>query len=243
MMPSAPGCTSTTLPNSHRSGGKLSSVMTTMDQTSILWAPLVHLCRRLSSFIYSLCHLTQMPPDNRFGGVSVNSCSGMLVKDSPIRKWPGVRAIGSLGSDDIGDMGRELRMLSISIVNVFMSSKQSCSLPITRRTWCLNDFTAAYQIPPKWGDSGGINCHIISRFVRKLWTWSLCFVERKSFLISSISLRAPTKLVPLSLRIVRGRPRLETNHRSAAMKASVIISLIPDARPLLRGKQRPRHTL
>ena len=162
--------------------------------------------------------------DNRFDGVSVNSCSGMLVKDSPIRKWPGVRAIGSLGSDDIGHIARELRMLSISIMNVFMSSKQSSSLPITRRMWCLNDFTAASQMPPKWGDRGGINFHIISRFGRKLWTWS-CFFERKSFWISSILLRAPTKLVPLSLLIVRGRPSLETNRRSAAMKASIVMSV------------------
>ena len=35
-------------------------------------------------------------------------CSGKLVKESPIRKWPGVRANKSFGSLEMGDKAREV---------------------------------------------------------------------------------------------------------------------------------------
>lgn len=46
--------------------------------------------------------------DNLLTGVLRKSGPGKLVKESPMRKWPGVRTKRSLGSVDIGVKGLEL---------------------------------------------------------------------------------------------------------------------------------------
>ncbi len=72
-------------------------------------------------------------------------------------------------------------------------------------------FTPASQRPPKWGDRLGENFYSIFWTVVKEWTtsWVDLLVRR---LWRSWSFRfAPTKLVPLSDKIVAGQPLLSVN--------------------------------
>jgi hypothetical protein len=132
---------------------------------------------------------------------------------------------GSLGSDNIGVMGREFRMASISMTNVLRCSYVKTSVPTMRIRWRLNDFTAASHRPPKWGELGGLKRHCIFLSVRKFCIFSLCSFDWKRAWSSFNSLLAPTKLVPLSESIVAQCPHRDINRRKAAMKASVVRSL------------------
>ena len=96
---SGPGWHWTTRPMFHWSGGNFSSCRSTR---APVWMPgmsLVHLWRTVSSFKYSCCQRDQKccltcwmccHCERRLTGVSLSSRSGKLVKESPIRKWPGV---------------------------------------------------------------------------------------------------------------------------------------------------------
>ena len=196
--------------------------------------PLSHLLRRVSSLRYSRYHLLQKycliwwmhcQLDNRPNGTVLKSRSRKLVSVSPIRKWPGVRTGGSFGSDDMGVSVRELRMASISTTRVWRCSKVNSSVPTTRMRWRLKDFTAASHKPPKCGEFGGLKRHCICRSAKKFCTLSLWSSDCNRVRSSCSSRLAPTKLVPLSARMVAQCPRREMNRRRAARKASVVRSL------------------
>ena len=91
----------------------------------------------------------------------------------PIRKWPGVRACVSLGSEGIWHNGRELRHASIWIKIVDISSKLIHALPMTQCMWCFMDFIPASQRPPKCGESGGMKCQqtcVLYQIPLTLWS-------------------------------------------------------------------------
>jgi hypothetical protein len=111
------------------------------------------------------------------------------------------------------------------MTSVLRCSYINISVPTTRIRWRLNDFTVASHKPPKCDELGGLKRHCIFLSVRKLCIFSLCSSDWKRARSSFNSLSAPTKLVPLSERIVAQCPRRDINRRKAAMKASVIRSL------------------
>jgi hypothetical protein len=102
--------------------------------------PLLHLLRLVNSVMYSRYHrlqkcfnwLIRCQLDNRCGGISLKSRSCELVSASPIKQWPGVRTGGSSGLDEIGVMGREFKMASISMTSVLRCSYVNTSVPTTR---------------------------------------------------------------------------------------------------------------
>ena len=110
----------------------------------ILFMPEVQKCC-LSCWI--CCHL-----ESRLDEMSQKFRSCNLISESPMRECPGVRTKRSFGSVDIGVNDRELRIHSISMMSVLNCSNVSNSLPITRLTWRLNEFTAASHSPPKSGE-------------------------------------------------------------------------------------------
>ena len=82
---------------------------------------------------YQLIEIVLVPSDPEklpyilrlFVVTSVTLFSAVLVSTSPIRKWLGVRAARFFGSEDIGVMGREFKMASISMRYVFIVSNVS----------------------------------------------------------------------------------------------------------------------
>ena len=95
-------------------------------------------------------------------GSSVVTVSGYACRGRPTRKCPGVRtSIPSWLWLVVAHRGLELRQASICVRMVENSSKSSLWSPITRRRWCLVDFTAASQKPPKCGALSGIQCQFI----------------------------------------------------------------------------------
>lgn len=208
MTPSVPGWISFIRPNIHCRGGRLSSLMSTMLPILIFsvdaWC---HLVLTWSWLRWSWCHLFQKcclscckycQFDNLKLGVDEKSTSGMLVSESCIRKWPGVKAERSFGSLDKGVMGRELSMASTSITWVLNSSKVKSVFPIIRKKWFLNSLTADSHKPPKWGDRGGIKCQFIPSLTSEFFNLLLYSFEVTNSYNSLSSLFAPTKLVPLS---------------------------------------------
>ena len=84
--------------------------------------------------------------------MSLKFRSRKLISESPMRKCPGVRIKRLFGSVDIRVNSRELRIDSISIMSVLNCTNASNSLPTTRLRWCLKDFTATSNSPPKCGE-------------------------------------------------------------------------------------------
>jgi hypothetical protein len=76
-----------------------------------------------------------------------------------MRKCDGVSGCKSLGSVDSGVKGRELRIDSIWLRHVFISSQVKSADPKILIKWNFVDFTAASQRPPKFGALGGIKFH------------------------------------------------------------------------------------
>ena len=70
------------------------------------------------------------------------------VSTSPIRKWLGIRAVRSFGSDEMGVIGRKFRMASISIRYIFIASNVSNWFPTIFIKCFFIDLTTAFQIPP-----------------------------------------------------------------------------------------------
>jgi hypothetical protein len=111
-------------------------------------------------------------------------------------QWENGHGFGSLGSDDKGAKGRELRQASIWVNNVCISSNGNNALPATRFKWCLAVLTADSQRPPY----GGIKQNVMLSFIKGLtaFDWNL---------------------VDLSICCnYLGLPRLDTNRFSALKK-------------------------
>lgn len=64
-------------------------------------------------------------------------------------KCPGVNAVKSLGLVDIGVMGLEFRIASISIITVYSFSWVSEAVDTLRNNNCFADLTAPSHNPPK----------------------------------------------------------------------------------------------
>lgn len=129
--PSGPEIVLTILPMSHFWGGILSSWTKTKAPTATLQLAAVHLFLTWSSLMYSWDHFFQ---DRYFTAVIWAQYSKlvMLIDETflsgrdrsalPVIKWPGVSASRSLGSDDIGEIGLEFNIDSISTRAVTSSS-------------------------------------------------------------------------------------------------------------------------
>jgi hypothetical protein len=81
-----------------------------------------------------------------------------------MRKWPGVKGWRSLGSEDMGVMGREFKHASILFNNVFISLNVKFEFPRILLKCPLTDLTLISHKSPIWGDLGGIKCHFIPSF-------------------------------------------------------------------------------
>jgi hypothetical protein len=103
------------------------------------------------------------------------------------KKWPGVRAYGSLGSEGIWHNGQEFRHASVWVKVVDISSKLIHALPMTQRMWCFMDFIPASQRPPKCGEWGGIKCQRSPSVVIKLFllercqSWAFLLIRRACY--------------------------------------------------------------
>lgn len=181
VVPSLPGWTAEILPNAHCEHGRRFSLIRTTVPTSILGPSWFHFARTWSSCKYSLLHRFQKSwrtllmcsqVDNRFPGTAVKSPWGRVVSDLPIRYCAGVNTGESFGSVGMVVIGRELRMLSISIVKVLSYLNVNKQSPMTRLKWCLNNLTVDSHNPPKCGVASGMKCHVIWRSVANLLTMS-----------------------------------------------------------------------
>lgn len=139
-------------------GGKLSSCTITIAPTDTFGDGLVQLLRTCSSLIYSSDHRRQscclIAPTLRHRSKlpsSVTGFSGNARNESPMRKWPGVSAARSFGSEESGDKGREFKIASTSAVTVVSSSNVRRAFMRVRLISPLTLLTAASHKPPKWG--------------------------------------------------------------------------------------------
>ena len=128
-----------------------------------------------------------------------SNISGNAFGLVPIRKCPGVRGSKSLGSELIGDIGREMRIASIWVIRVWNSSYVKTVVPMIFFKCLLVALTPDSQSPPKWGAPGDIIFHWVPISATN-WETELRFFERINFNLSS-SFLVPTKLVPLSEKI------------------------------------------
>lgn len=125
------------------------------------------LCQFFSSirwFKYSLYYLfyrccliccIRYHEDSRPGFRIVRSHSGVLLIESLIRKWPGINTLRSLGSNDDGVNGLELRIPSISICMSLVLHMWRVSF-MMRFKWCFSACTVASHNPTKCGVQGGL---------------------------------------------------------------------------------------
>lgn len=131
----------------------------------------------------------------------------------------------SFGSFDIGEMGLELSIASISTTSVSSSSyvRDAFAMLLTRR--CFADLTAASQRPPKCGALGGmkLNWMPLALHVFVMASWALG--EWMIVANSGSLFFAPTKLVALSQYNFWQCPRRPMNLLRAPMNASVVRSL------------------
>ena len=142
----------------------------------------------------------------------------------PIKKWPGIIISIPSSSESLAIKGRLFKHASICVRIVQHSSKVVLTLAVTRFRWNFKLLTAATQMPPKWGDLLGINLHCILCEVQNWETSAWVFWSWRNVANSLSSFLAPTKLLPWSLWISDGLPRLEINLRKAVMNASVVKS-------------------
>ena len=165
--PSCPGCRDVTRARGHFARGSFWSVISTRDPSLISFEGWCHLeiercrCRhsvdhraqKYWSRCWMNCHRS-----NRETGISNREGSGIVVRGSPIKKCPGVKADKSSGSSERGERGRELNTASICMRRVLRSSNVRLRSPMV--LWRLNftDLTSASHLPPKWGAPGGLNC-------------------------------------------------------------------------------------
>lgn len=74
--------------------------------------------------------------DNLLVSTFRRSISGMLIRDPPIRKCAGVKAVRSLGSQEMRVKGLGFNIDSISIIKVLNCSYVNIALPTVRCKCC-----------------------------------------------------------------------------------------------------------
>lgn len=93
------------------------------------------------------------------------------LRDSPIRKLPGVSASKSSVSSLSWQSGREFKTASFYVRTVVDSSKVMDVVPTMRRRWCLVDLTTVSQMPPMCGGPGPgfSHCGATHSTIKKKW--------------------------------------------------------------------------
>ena len=181
----------------------VSSTTRTKSPTLTLHVLWFHLFRAIRVGRYSRNHLTQTwlimtcVCLHRFLleiSLSVKTPQGSTGFARDIRKWFGVMASKSLLIELTSVRGLLFTRASVSANAVSRTSSVTTWPWRTTFRAFLQDWTKHSRIPPKWGVAGGLECHWISFWDRKVticdWFHSckLCFSSRS----------APTKLEPLS---------------------------------------------
>ena len=135
----------------------------------------------------------------------------------PSKKWLGVNASKSLTSELTGVKGLAFNVCSTILIVVERTSSVTDLFPNTAYIAFLQLLTNRSPTPPKWGAAGGLNFHLIPRWIRCSSIPSLFHAAT----YSANSLSAPTKFVPLSLTIVFGLPLRAINLIIALRQLSV----------------------
>lgn len=160
-------------------------------------------------------HSSQLPLHTIFGSNRVFGDCFTPVELSR-RKWFGVSASCCSVSNGMNVNGLKLTMLSASTINVARASSFGISVVCIAAIAVLTDLTKRSHAPPICGAAGGLNTHLVFVLVN---------VSASCRSISIISLRkslfAPTKFVPLSLRISTGAPLRPMKRRIACLHDSV----------------------
>ena len=203
--PSAPGNVSLIVASFQDMGGKLSSRSSTCIpgwRSGCLLCHLLHYCKlfkQSADHIFHNCwlkHWTCCHPDKLFIVVLVQSGSGRVVNGAPIKKWPGLKWLGSLGSLDSAMRSREFKHASICVIKVPNSSKVNNALLTVLFQSYFQNLTPASHSPPKCGEFRGMKCQWNCVFNAKLWT---CLKNSSDLKYAFNSLLALPKLLPLSL--------------------------------------------
>lgn len=132
IIPSESGLTSLTRPIDHERCGMLSSLIRTnvpfFNDGPLLVNHFFRVCNWDKYSRLHLCHIfwvrrvKHCQSLSRLSGTSDKSGSGKMRRDSPIRKWPDVKGIESIGWEGMEVRGLEFRTASIFIKMVFRSS-------------------------------------------------------------------------------------------------------------------------
>ena len=115
-----------------------------------------------------------------------------------------VRCQNRFGSSLTVVSGLEFNRLSTPMKQIWSSSSVTSASFKIAEIARFAAFVMASNTPQKWGAAGGFQCQFIPLFAdeRRIWSWS-------SFPTNSfISISPAMKLVPLSLSIILGQPRL-----------------------------------
>lgn len=141
----------------------------------------------------------------------------------PIKKWPGVSTSNSFMSFESGNKGHGFRIFMIWITRVSKSSRVILLFATVLCKWCLEDFTFVTQRPPKLGDYGGINFHVMNSSAKKFDTSLLGVLN--NFLKLFNSFGAPLQLMVLSKVSVSTLLLLAQNLLTVSMNAAADKSL------------------
>ena len=169
-----------------------------------------------------------------------NSPGETFTLARPCRKWFGVRALTSDGDVLLPPYasGRELRRDSTSVTTVRKVSSTVNTFPSITFIARLVDLIRDFHAPPNHGAAVGLKLHWTPRAPSSSWMCSWSNSARASRSSSS----APTKLVPLSLRIRTGFPWRALKRRDAMMHESVLrpwVTLRWTARMCRHVKRQP----
>ena len=224
--PSLPFTTSTTLPSGHIPRGEFSSIINTRSWSLTFGQSFCHFRCLCSKGKYSLTHRFQnnvvryrtWRHRRLYISVSWNTPSGTEASLRKSSKWFGVSGASSWISSVHLVRGRLLIKFSISqnTVNRISSVRRGLN-PRTDRMTRRIDLIKRSQTPPWCEPCGGLKCH--STFLRLAARTILS--RSNDFILLTISVRAPTILVPLSDQISHGQPHLAMNLRNALIKESV----------------------
>lgn len=109
---------------------------------------------------------------SRFSGIAVTSSSGIALKISSDKKWPGISAVKSNEFDDNRLIRHKLRITLIwkSTLCATSSALNKCN---------FIDFTSASQCPPKCSERAEIKCHRVLLTDGKYWSFSCCSANKK----------------------------------------------------------------
>jgi len=149
-------------------------------------------CQISSCMACTSCHR-----DSRFALISSTDYSSTETSGRPI-KTLSVNADKSLESSLSAAIGRKFRHASIWHNSIVNSALESVRAPITGRRWNLKLFTPISQSPPKWGASGGMECHCTPSLAKVTCKVESELIARKLVWSSRF---APWMFVPLSLYI------------------------------------------